>query len=518
MPSVDEITSEPEATVEYMVAFILMATFVLFLFVFGAFICGLVLKEPDTCFLLAVGRWIVEHQQLPNTDPFSYTYAIAPNGGPFVVYQWLTEVFFYLAVKAVGPIALVILTSVSFAFAFVVMPMMMLRHGTVSMLSSLGLVALISTTSWTHINARPEIFSYALLSLWCLLMLKSDDFEKINIKYVALFAGTTVLWSNLHTGFVTGLVVLLFFCLTSILDTVIGNRKRLNLTCLAAFPLSVFSTFLNPFGYKLWLYLPYLFFTPLNATINELKPVGLASLQNPFAYPFFILVVLFLRSAIHTMRKGLIGRCGTTYLAIGVLAIVAGFSAYRMMIFAAILLAMAIAGVQRRLATVEEDIPLSKIESKLRRMGEPTKVRAIGLYVVSIFLGAMVVTSAVTPAIPQASKAFQPPFAALDYLKGHPQVGHGLNDPHYGDVMMWRMESCPPLFIDSRYDIYDYSLVKDYWSMVNCDKQCSELLNRFGIKWVFLPRNTKLIEKLRSDPQWRVELEDNDSTICVKNL
>ncbi|MFX5358875.1 hypothetical protein ABTD15_19300, partial [Acinetobacter baumannii] len=52
-------------------AYLSLILFAMFLIFHGCCIAGFVLKEPDICFLLASGRWIVEHGHLPLSDPFS---------------------------------------------------------------------------------------------------------------------------------------------------------------------------------------------------------------------------------------------------------------------------------------------------------------------------------------------------------------------------------------------------------------------------------------------------------------
>lgn len=61
----------------------LFARPVLLLFLFSVFALGVViagtgLHDPDTCWLLALGRYIVRHHALPDTDPFSFTFALMP--------------------------------------------------------------------------------------------------------------------------------------------------------------------------------------------------------------------------------------------------------------------------------------------------------------------------------------------------------------------------------------------------------------------------------------------------------
>ncbi len=74
----------------------------LFALLYGFAVGAFVLHEPDTCFLLSLGRWICEHQLLPANDPFSYTFAMYPQPLGLVAYQWLTEVIFFTIYKLSG--------------------------------------------------------------------------------------------------------------------------------------------------------------------------------------------------------------------------------------------------------------------------------------------------------------------------------------------------------------------------------------------------------------------------------
>ncbi len=73
-------------------------------FIYGIGVGVFSLREPDTCFLLAMGRWICQHKSLPVTDPFSYTSAIYPDVHGLVIYQWLTEVIFFGIAKIAGTV------------------------------------------------------------------------------------------------------------------------------------------------------------------------------------------------------------------------------------------------------------------------------------------------------------------------------------------------------------------------------------------------------------------------------
>ena len=137
----------------------------LVVFITGVWVAGTALHDPDSCWLMAVGRYMVRHHCLPSTDPFSYTFALQP-GLPFVMYQWLSEIVFYLAYK-VGhlPAVLALLAMVTVS-AFVILPLKLLKHGRVPMFAAFGLVFLGLLASAFRFLARPEIFSFVFAAAW----------------------------------------------------------------------------------------------------------------------------------------------------------------------------------------------------------------------------------------------------------------------------------------------------------------------------------------------------------------
>ena len=119
----------------------LMVAFLVFLaFSTGVFVAGVGLHDPDTCWLLALGRLIFTGGWLPATDPYSYTFALAA-GKPFVMYQWLSELLFYLAYKAGDVAALLLMAALVLTFAFISMPILTART-----LQSSSSLAILSTT------------------------------------------------------------------------------------------------------------------------------------------------------------------------------------------------------------------------------------------------------------------------------------------------------------------------------------------------------------------------------------
>src|SRR5262245_23355744 len=121
----------------------------------GAYVAGGALHDPDTCWLLALGRWILTHGRLPETDPFSYTYALVWDGQPVVVYQWLSEVVFALVYQAASGPGLLAFCAVMVSTAFYALPLRILHRAGAGIGAAVGLTLLMVLTSSFHYLARP---------------------------------------------------------------------------------------------------------------------------------------------------------------------------------------------------------------------------------------------------------------------------------------------------------------------------------------------------------------------------
>jgi hypothetical protein len=78
-------------------------TFVFAILVVAAAVAAVVaclvgLRDPDICWILAIGRFITSHNALSFIDPFSSnlsTDAIVGRNLPLMQYQWLVEILFF---------------------------------------------------------------------------------------------------------------------------------------------------------------------------------------------------------------------------------------------------------------------------------------------------------------------------------------------------------------------------------------------------------------------------------------
>ncbi len=76
----------------------------------GLFVCAagmFRLRSTDVFWHLAAGRWILEHGQIPTTDPFRFT----SGGAPWVDHEWLFQLIIRGVELAGGVSALVLFRS-----------------------------------------------------------------------------------------------------------------------------------------------------------------------------------------------------------------------------------------------------------------------------------------------------------------------------------------------------------------------------------------------------------------------
>lgn len=504
-----------------LIAMLVLGSALLLSVLYGGFIAGIVFREPDVCFLLAMGRWMVQHGQIPGVDPFSYTYAAFPNGNAYVVYQWLSEVILYAVQALAGAIALLVFTAIIQAVTFIVIPLRLFCLGGSNLLLSSFLVVLVSLASLSHPSVRPEMFSFlmtaVLLELLARLSKRSPG-QSIDWSFVSLAFVLQIFWTNLHCLFIFYFILVGFFvfCLGSY--SLVKKEKfdgRLQ-TAVVAFAAGALATLVNPYGFSIWPFTFLMLSDPINKTINELKPMSLAVFSNVLNYPWFLLAILATVIFLLSLRKKITSGEQLYFLLLTPAALLMSFVAVRTFPLAALMMSSALAFS-----------PVLRLPAgKLARLGSEiqTVIAPLGLmYLLSIstfsgFGAYLLAAKIIPPTIPEGSAAFHPPFDAIKFLQQRSNLPQGnlLNDSHYGAVMMWQMTDSPKLFVDPRYFLYNVQLMNDYWDMVLYRNKPEALLDKYKISWVFLPASSALVRELSGQPGWKVLYSDKDAAIISR--
>lgn len=157
------------------------------------------LQNYDVWMHLAVGRYIIEHADLPFTHPFNFT---AP-ARQWIDQEWLSQTLLYLLHQRIGIDGLVFLKALLGALAVGLSLWLALRRRA-EFPVAVALALVVALLARPRLTVGPHLITLVLLSLWALLL---GGWKRTWWRpYVPV--GSMVLWANLHAGFLAGLILL----------------------------------------------------------------------------------------------------------------------------------------------------------------------------------------------------------------------------------------------------------------------------------------------------------------------
>ena len=256
----------------------------------GHFLGGNV-ADPDLWGHVRYGQMILEGHGLPREDVFSYT---AP-GAPFYDHEWLTDLVFASLFALGGSAALVVLKLL--LSAVMLLAMLDAIRRTVECLTpdepphpltvAAALIAALAVIA-PGATFRPQLFTMVFLALEVAMLLRADRrLERGSVLPVQLAAlpPMTLVWANLHGGFLVGLGLLGVYCATrigaSLLQRVRGvtadlePQQMVAVACVGL--LSLAAPLVNPYGLELYTYLADTL--DMHGEISEWYPVALFSTE-----------------------------------------------------------------------------------------------------------------------------------------------------------------------------------------------------------------------------------------------
>lgn len=169
------------------------------------------LHEPDIWWQLRTGEYILEHNQVPDTDVFSYTQA----GEPWVNVKWGFEVLMALSSKLGGPEMTVLLqvpaTLLIMIFVVGIYRQLFPFSGAPPPALVLSLLVMVFTIAF-RLNGRPEMSSHVLTMVYIYLYLRHRN---RNDWRILLLIPLQMLWANLHEGYGVGMVLIAIFIISA---------------------------------------------------------------------------------------------------------------------------------------------------------------------------------------------------------------------------------------------------------------------------------------------------------------
>lgn len=212
------------------------------------------ISDPDLFWHLATGRWIWEHGQLPDSDPFNYTTAVTAYEGSSLArvvsrQYWFANLLQFGAGTVAGYAGLLCLRLL-FALATMFMAYLSVRKKGLSVIASLLLLSPLGYLLASYAGDRPNQMTYFFLAAFLCLI------EELRSKRSPGFPGASyvlpilmLFWANVHSGFIFGAAVAGIYLFSELLRTLFVVDHRTDRRLIVVLALTILAGLLNPNGY-----------------------------------------------------------------------------------------------------------------------------------------------------------------------------------------------------------------------------------------------------------------------------
>lgn len=202
------------------------------LLIFSSKISGL-----DFWWHLKTGEYIWEIKGLPDEDPFSYTPSQTDRAGFILRQYWLAQLVYYFIYNHIGPNGIICLR----IFIFLIIAYLIYKRIGENPFS-LGWVLLTLGIFIDFKEDKPQLFSFLFFTVLIYLISWKDNPK---IRFPFLVPLLISLWSNMHGGFVLGVLILLIYGGFAFIDGRLSKKEG------GIILISLFLSFLNPNGIKI---------------------------------------------------------------------------------------------------------------------------------------------------------------------------------------------------------------------------------------------------------------------------
>jgi hypothetical protein len=506
-------------------------------------IAGLAMRpttDPDLFWHLATGRWILEHRRIPFADPFSWTVP----GRAWIAHEWLTEVAFE-AMHRVGGFGVLVALSIALivgTFAVVARSARSLGAADGVTAALLLVAAFASAHTW---GPRPQVITL-LLFAWFVARLRSFA-HALDAPAPWWFVPITLVWSNLHGGFMFGLTAVWAFSLALSAEAVAARflppraaliargwrptrtgRELARLWAVAAG--CVVASMGTPNTWKGLVY-PFTYLGDNASTryVGEWVRPWMAWRWAPFFAVAGISVVAAARrwQRLGLLEAGLLAFFGA--LAFDSVRNIPSFMVVAVPLAAALLTRTASeqARYEARLALALEGRTARRIASgkppsagPQRRPSVPSADTAAAArlrrwrpeaLVVVVALGALNTASFTASGTVEANRPLQP-IETVEAYRSDPGSGRLLNHYNFGGYLIWKDVA---VFTDGRPDMYGDAFVDDYWLLNSATGDWRGQLARWKVDRVLFPRDSPLVRALRTEG-WSVLATDAASELLAR--
>lgn len=439
------------------------------------------IAEPDIWWHMRNAAYLFQHHAFPRID----TYSFGATGSPWLNFEWLSEIPFFLAFKAGGLRGIL---AVYFAVLVLIYSGIYYRgcHAGADCKDATVVTFLAILLGAVSFGPRTLLFGW-LCMVGLLIVL--DHFQRTS-NGLWLLPPLFALWINLHGSWIFGIVVLVIVIASGLVEgewgLVVARRwsalqlKKLLLAltaCLAAL-------FVNPFGYKLVLY-PFDLLFRQQATMKSLEEWQSVDFATGNGKLALIVIFALLAAALFSRRRWRLDE-----VILMAFALWAALSHARFLFFAGIIMVPILAPRLHLFAPYDRERDKCWLNAAFM-------AALIGWLIFSFPSSAQL----------QRQVSEEYPTAALRFMQRQHVNGAVFNNFEWGGYIEWNAPEFKP-FIDGRTDIFVYNgTMEDYLKAVAIQTPL-EIMDKYKIDYVLLAPTQPLGYVLEYSPAWRMIYED----------
>ncbi len=441
--------------------------------------------DTDLWWHLRAGEETLRLGQPLLSDTLSYTRA----GADWINHSWLSEVGMALLFRGAGfwglGVAVAGLAAFSLGWVYRQMSGPPLWR---AFLVVLG--AMVVAPVW---SARPQILSLVCLVAVNQIVLNSERGRGRLFWLVPLFG----LWSNLHGGYVLGLMLLGCELAGGLFERLIrqpGAPEGRKLLVLGGWTLAAaVAVLVNPNGLDMWR-IPFQT-VGVRALQQAIPEWAAADFHQAAQMPFLLMLVGLLGALSLAGQRPRAGELLKVmfFAALGLSARrnFGPFALLALPLFSRVgwaVLARAMDGLRdkRRKPVSSGDLPLG--------VRKAFNLGIVGVLAVAAVLKVYVVTH---PALVGMYERQSFPAGAVEWMKAERPEGRLLNAYEWGGYLTWRLPEYP-VFVDGRTDLFGDEIIGEWLTMVYAEEGWANSLERWNVDLVMLPPQVPLLDALEA--------------------
>ena len=462
------------------------------------------LADADVGWHIRTGDYILDHHTVPYHDLYSFS----KPGATWYAWEWLTDVLDSGLHRVAGLKGIVLFAAVLIAlFSVTLVRRMVARQ--VHPFVALGIALLGVGGASIHFLARPHLLTLLLLSIsvWVI-----EEDRKRPSSWIWWLVPLTVVWTNLHGGFLALIVVLGLATVGTGIEAWFNFQgtirdalryAKLTLACAAA-------SLVNPYGWNLHRHvLEYMRSDWIRNVIQEFQSPVFRS-ENMLQFEALLLIGLIVAGAQFRRWKIVEG------LWIVVWAHMALGSVRHAPVFIAVTAPLIASQLSDWWNQWTAHVKKSSIPGILNLMGADA-LKGFGR--TSVWPAAAVVVLALMgPPIkwPQDFPEFVFP---VTIVRAHSDLilqSRVLTTDQWADYLIY-VNPAQKVFMDGRSDFYGPEVGNDYLRITSGAWDWRKLMNKYGFNLALLPVDSALTQILKMAPDWRVIQDDGKRILLVRN-